>query len=252
MHIELHWYHWVLATLAAVGVLLPLVFWKGRRLGYCAAVGGVGAVLVLAFWVADRNAQTQVAVHVPRWSGDDLFGGANSPLEFISRSSGGFCYFCFRDVLWSYGPKEWGGYRSAPDGVAYFDSGRTRVPFLGLLGMSRIESRQHSGWVRVDRHGFFVEFGSVWGIPKAYGPIRFDLVVVTPAWFLAILLSVPGLLWLYRRYFGVRKRRLRRGLCANCGYSRQGIPVDSRCPECGACVGEAVGGGGGSAGRADG
>ena len=57
--------------------------------------------------------------------------------------------------------------------------------------------------------------------------------VGVPHWFIAVVLALPGLIWLtrYRRELVLRLRRVR-GLCLACGYDLTGNQ-SGVCPECG-------------------
>lgn len=53
--------------------------------------------------------------------------------------------------------------------------------------------------------------------------------VLIPHWLPLVLATSP---WLYA-WFTFRSRRRRAGLCAKCGYDRQGLEAPTPCPECG-------------------
>ncbi|MGE5609814.1 MAG: hypothetical protein ACM359_11205 [Bacillota bacterium] len=63
------------------------------------------------------------------------------------------------------------------------------------------------------------------------GPTFIDRTrwMVLPHWFLVLVLSIPPLGWVFRRYRVARRRKL--GLCPTCGYDLRA--TKERCPECG-------------------
>ena len=64
-------------------------------------------------------------------------------------------------------------------------------------------------------------------------PVRFHEVLV-PHWMVGLAAALPGLLWgLSFIPYLERKRRIREGLCAACGYDLTGN-LSGVCPECGA------------------
>ncbi|MBY0313432.1 MAG: hypothetical protein K2W85_15300 [Phycisphaerales bacterium] len=56
-------------------------------------------------------------------------------------------------------------------------------------------------------------------------------VLHIPCWFPIVLGAIP-IAW-YLMPINRRARRRAAGLCEKCGYSRAGVPAESRCPECG-------------------
>jgi hypothetical protein len=61
--------------------------------------------------------------------------------------------------------------------------------------------------------------------------------MIAAHWFLFLLTADLPLMWTWRWAFRtlrtrVRARRMKAGLCLNCGYDLRGTP--QRCPECGA------------------
>jgi hypothetical protein len=59
----------------------------------------------------------------------------------------------------------------------------------------------------------------------------FWTVAVVPLW--PVPLAFAGLTW----YAGKRIKRLRRDVCAKCGYDTRGLAAGAVCPECGAACG---------------
>jgi len=55
--------------------------------------------------------------------------------------------------------------------------------------------------------------------------------LLLPAWFLCLVTGAAPALWAVRLATDRRRRRIRRGLCAGCGYDLRATP--GRCPECG-------------------
>jgi len=67
--------------------------------------------------------------------------------------------------------------------------------------------------------------------PTGTTPLPYRMIVI-PLLYMALPLAVPPALWLALALR--RRRRLRAGLCRNCGYDLRGTP--GRCPECGTDV----------------
>ena len=224
MHIELHWYHWVLAALALVGLLLPLVFWKGRRVGYVAALSGLTLVTLVVFWVIDRKIDGRFEI-TNSWSKGTTQAGADQGFRHA------FLEWCDGEV--SIG----------------WDNDRWHVPAASWNEGALEEGIAHGGWNRTlprDIKGGPSKFGQtplrLGGFRLTLRRARYDPTImqqqhvffaefVAPMWFVALALLVFPAFWLYRSRWGAAKQRLRKGLCVNCGYSRRGIDAASRCPE---------------------
>jgi hypothetical protein len=117
-----------------------------------------------------------------------------------------------------------------PMRAMYYDmflaSGGTRQDRQGLF--ARCEAV--AGWRAIKRFPRWVPLASGGGgfraMPRAVLPIGFAVDALT------IGLTLPMLALAFRAFR--RWRRQRRGLCTLCGYSRTGLSVDTKCPECGA------------------
>jgi hypothetical protein len=72
---------------------------------------------------------------------------------------------------------------------------------------------------------------------KHFAMLGYGYEVGVPPFFVMSLLAIPSVVaaWRWRRR--VRLERVRRGLCAVCGYDLRATP--QRCPECGTVAGEA-------------
>jgi hypothetical protein len=111
----------------------------------------------------------------------------------------------------------------------------------GVVGGVRVdyeeEARQSPG-VQVVRWQRGLTVDRSWSVPVIWWPEAgcdgsptFARRVVVPLWLPFALAAVPtSLLW---RAELRRRRRIRQGLCAGCGYDRRGLPADAKCPECG-------------------
>jgi len=96
-------------------------------------------------------------------------------------------------------------------------------------GASPIRSRFPGDSVRwhVDRYS-----ASIYWRPAVFLSARFLEIGAFPLWIPLLATAIPtGVLW--RDRLTLRRRRMRLGLCPNCGYSRQGLPAAATCPECG-------------------
>jgi hypothetical protein len=111
----------------------------------------------------------------------------------------------------------------APDGSSGFTTGWSHS-----VGVAREIEQRHfkDRKTYVDRFGFTVE---TWR-----GAFTQLYWVAVPSWFLIIpTVILPTIAVMKGRG---RHRRLRRGLCGNCGYDISATP--DRCPECGTVVEE--------------
>ncbi len=73
---------------------------------------------------------------------------------------------------------------------------------------------------------------AIWADERwSYASVTRYRLICLPLWLAALPFASVGGLALARRFRA--RHRLRRGNCANCGYSLQSIPPNSPCPECG-------------------
>jgi hypothetical protein len=105
---------------------------------------------------------------------------------------------------------------------------RTNINYASGLPWRALRRVEHLG-----RNGI-VETGCWLIEPPNRNWLRFPLLPIWPGllanitfWSLIAAVSVCGVPALHR------SRRARRGLCRNCGYSRQGLAPIQPCPECG-------------------
>jgi hypothetical protein len=140
----------------------------------------------------------------------------------------------------------------ASSGICAFaiDSSIFPFPTDGSPGYASTLSRPHipglkwrrsdpnaGGWKYVlDDRGQYFGFFIDWSPARPYnfefeGQYRLRVVGV-PHWFLCLLFAGPGAAWFVRRRkLAIESFRLRRGLCARCGYDLRA--TKDRCPECG-------------------
>ena len=99
----------------------------------------------------------------------------------------------------------------------------------GLLGIAWTEPWSLSQFAKVSP--FLHEEASAschwWFLYKGPPAIPYK-VIAAPIWALLDFTAIPTFLM-----FRTDRRRARIGKCHKCGYSREGLPVDRACPECG-------------------
>ena len=133
-------------------------------------------------------------------------------------------------------------YISSHVGRVYF--GYMRAEELNKSKAMPRRATWHFNWSRGRSHSRFAQ-GPEWaarlGLDWEFGKVREggrangeywsnrDVFLCVPYWALVLVPGAAG--WLIGRRPRRRRRRLRRGLCAACGYDVRATP--GRCPECG-------------------
>jgi hypothetical protein len=80
------------------------------------------------------------------------------------------------------------------------------------------------GWLWVPRYSSM----------SAWSDVELPAQVTLPLWLPTLVFAVPAA-WMWR--VDVKRRRaVREGCCATCGYSLVGTPAERPCPECGTSV----------------
>jgi len=202
---------WIwLAILVLTAVLVPLFFWKGRRLGYGACLSG--AVLLALLVLCARGIGASEALSI-RYSVDGVAAGTGEEYALFLRSGFGGFGIGVRKVVGIDGQPN-------PGHVPWISWGRDGVKYPRF--------RQPI----IDRWGFQITWLNE---PDRPGSVRHFWAFVFPVWFpIPFLLVFPSL---YTRR-ALRRRKVRRWIksdcCATCGYDLRASP--DKCPECGTAV----------------
>jgi hypothetical protein len=84
------------------------------------------------------------------------------------------------------------------------------------------------------RLNLLAEVHGLFGYGVAHEQLMSYTAVVLPYWLLTLLVGMPWIVFLARRWRSRAARRIAAGLCPACGYDLRASP--DRCPECGAIV----------------
>jgi hypothetical protein len=117
-----------------------------------------------------------------------------------------------------YGTKDW--VADLGDGTLYFARVRDSAPREPLLGWTGGENRGDNG-----KRNCWTWWA--WGVRRQSWNPGWAYTV----WPIAPTTTALGMVLFFPGWRG--RRRVRRGLCSGCGYSRSGLSEGMPCPECG-------------------
>jgi hypothetical protein len=224
--LEGHWI-WLLALL--LGLTLPLLIWRGKRLAYLACATFLLAIATAALWYVDRNGCKYTS---PSWYTPTPNGNFIWHIRFGSQCSAvgvGVQHLVVHEedlradenrlpnpyLAWS---------------VYTFRPKDTRFP-LQVEPFPPAPCKLQFHW------GDFQVF--IAGAPDN-GRTQTTLTswaFSVPDWFAILVLLTPAGLWLARRPHRIRQYRRTHNLCQHCGYNLTGTPCAAdatrRCSECG-------------------
>ena len=151
--------------------------------------------------------------------------------QFRSTKAPSWARFVDGSMSWAVTPERWGPLKFASFALtARMGDGAARYAMLDGAGAHE--------WRHDARFSIALTRGGVFVFVER--PTDRGLVVRAPAWWLwgsgAALMTIPLI------GCGLRRRAIRRGLCAQCRYDLTGIAQDTPCPECGFVRTTAVGG----------
>lgn len=149
------------------------------------------------------------------------FIGVGLFAQFRSAKAPSWARFVDGSMSWAVTPDRWGPLRFVSFALTA-RMGDGAVRYATLQGGAH-EWRHDAGFsIALTRGGVFV---------YVERPVDRGQVARAPAWVVwgsgAALMTIPLL------GYALRRRAVRRGLCAECGYDLCGIAQDKPCPECG-------------------